>query len=81
MSTNHYVHPEVLVSTQWAADHLDDPTVRFVEVDVDTAAYDSGHLPGAAGWNWQRDTQDQLVRNIPDQTSFEALDGALRRRQ
>ena len=44
-----YKHPEVLVSSQWAADHLNDPKVRLVEVDVDTTAYDQGHIPGAVG--------------------------------
>ena len=38
-----------LVDTAWAADHKDDPAVRLVEVDVDTSAYDSGHIPGAVG--------------------------------
>jgi thiosulfate/3-mercaptopyruvate sulfurtransferase len=48
---SNYIHPEVLVDTQWVADHLNDPKVRLVEVDVDTTAYDSGHAPGAIGWN------------------------------
>jgi thiosulfate/3-mercaptopyruvate sulfurtransferase len=73
MTGKNYAQPEVLVSTQWAAGKLDDPTIRFVEVDVDTAAYDSGHMPGAVGWNWQRDTQDQLVRDVPNRADFEAL--------
>ncbi|MGH2544975.1 MAG: sulfurtransferase [Ardenticatenaceae bacterium] len=73
MTNNNYAHPEVLVSTQWAADYLEDPDIRFVEVDVDTAAYDRGHLPNAIGWNWQTDTQDQLQRNIPDKAALEAL--------
>ena len=70
---NGYKHPEVLVSTQEAADRLDDAGCCFVEVDVDTTAYDSGHLPGAVGWNWQTDTQDQVVRDIPSKADFEAL--------
>jgi thiosulfate/3-mercaptopyruvate sulfurtransferase len=73
MNKNQYAYPEVLVSTQWATDHLKDPNIRFVEVDVDTGAYDSGHLPGAVGWNWQCDTQDQLLRDIPNVHDFEAL--------
>jgi thiosulfate/3-mercaptopyruvate sulfurtransferase len=73
MTDRNYDQPQVLVSTQWAADNLDNPTVRFVEIDVDTTAYDSGHMPGAVGWNWQRDTQDQLVRDIPNKANFEAL--------
>jgi thiosulfate/3-mercaptopyruvate sulfurtransferase len=52
MSKNGFVHPDVLVSTDWAEQHLQDGNLRFVEVDVDTTAYDSAHLPGAAGWNW-----------------------------
>lgn len=48
---------DALVSVDWARDHLDDPNVRLVEVDVDTSAYDTGHLPGAVGFNWV--TQDR----------------------
>ncbi len=73
MKQNTFAHPEVLVSTQWAVDHLGDTQIRFVEVDVDTTAYDSGHLPGAVGWNWQTDTQDRVVRDIPVKADFEAL--------
>ena len=73
MSTSDYAFPEVLLTTQEAADNLKEPGFRFVEVDVDTTAYDSGHIPGAIGWNWQRDTQDQLVRDIPNKADFEAL--------
>ncbi len=61
--SNGYVHPEVLVDTDWVEAHLNDPTVRIIEVDVDTAAYaNEGHNPGAAGFNWQKDLQDQLIR-------------------
>jgi thiosulfate/3-mercaptopyruvate sulfurtransferase len=73
MSTNGYAHPEVLVETQWVADHLHDPTIRLIEVDVDTAAYETGHLPGAVGWNWRQDTQQPIRRDIPDRASLEAL--------
>src|SRR5207249_9517782 len=48
-----YAHPEALVSTEWVAQHRNDPGLRLIEVDVDTTAYDSGHLSGAVGWNWQ----------------------------
>ena len=70
-----YKHPEVLVSTQWAADHLNDPKVRFVEVDVDTTAYDQGHIPGAVGWNWQTQLQDNVRRDLIDKSTLEALLG------
>jgi thiosulfate/3-mercaptopyruvate sulfurtransferase len=68
-----YAHPEALVSTQWVADHLSDPSMRLVEVDVDTSAYDQGHISGAVGWNWQSQLQDGIRRDIADAKSFEAL--------
>ena len=70
-----YKHPEVLVSTQWAAEHLNDPKVRLVEVDVDTSAYDQGHIPGAVGWNWQSQLQDSIRRDLIDKPTLEALLG------
>ncbi len=70
-----YKHPEVLVSTQWAAEHLNDPKVRFVEVDVDTSAYDQGHIPGAVGWNWQSQLQDNVRRDLIDKATLESLLG------
>ena len=73
MNPKGFAHPEVLVTTQWAAENRDNPDVRFVEVDVDTTAYDSGHMPGAVSWNWQADTQDQLRRDVPTKADFESL--------
>ncbi len=70
-----YAHPEVLVSTQWVADHANDPKVRLIEVDVDTTAYDQGHVPGALGWNWQTQLQDQLRRDLISKEQFEKLCG------
>lgn len=64
---------QVLVTTDWAADHLTDEGVRFVEVDVDTEAYDSGHIPGSVGWNWKKELQDQLRRTIASKEDFEKL--------
>jgi thiosulfate/3-mercaptopyruvate sulfurtransferase len=71
-----YANKEVLVSTQWVADHAADPKVRLVEVDVDTSAYDQGHVPGAVAWNWQTQLQDQVRRDLIDQAGFERLLGA-----
>src|SRR6202171_6878865 len=68
-----YAHPEVLVSTQWVADHLSDPKVRLVEVDVDTTAYDQGHIPGGGGWNWQTQLQDNIRRDLIDKSTLEKL--------
>jgi thiosulfate/3-mercaptopyruvate sulfurtransferase len=70
-----YKHPEVLVSTQWAADHLNDPKIRLVEVDVDTTAYDQGHIPGAVGWNWQTQLQDNVRRDLITKQALEELLG------
>jgi len=70
-----YAHPEVLVSTQWVADHLNDPKVRLVEVDVDTTAYDQGHIAGAVGWNWQTQLQDNIRRDLIEKHALEALLG------
>lgn len=73
MATDSYAHPEVLVETQWVADHLNDSNLRLVEVDVDTSAYDSGHISGALGWNWKKDTQQTVRRDIPDKAGVEKL--------
>ena len=63
-----YTIPNVLVTTDWVAQHATDAGVRVVEVDVDTTAYDQGHVPGAAGWNWTTELCDTLVRDIvPDE--------------
>ncbi|MGH7546615.1 MAG: sulfurtransferase [Gemmatimonadales bacterium] len=68
-----YAHPEVLVSTDWVAQHRDDRGVRLIEVDVDTTAYDSGHIAGAVGWNWQSQLNDPVRRDIPDKKAFAKL--------
>jgi thiosulfate/3-mercaptopyruvate sulfurtransferase len=70
-----YAHPEVLVSTQWVADHLNDPKIRLVEVDVDTSAYSQGHIPGAVGWNWQTQLQDNVRRDLIDKPTLERVLG------
>ena len=68
-----YAHPEALVSTEWVAAHLNDPSIRLIEVDVDTTAYDAGHIAGAVGWNWQSQLNDPVRRDIPDKASFAKL--------
>ncbi|MGH9345336.1 MAG: sulfurtransferase [Terriglobia bacterium] len=70
-----YKHPEALVSTQWVADHVSDPAIRLVEVDVDTTAYDKGHIQNAVGWNWQSQLQDNVRRDILTKAQFEDLLG------
>lgn len=72
---SNYTHPEVLVSTDWVQENLGKPNVKLVEIDVDTKAYDAGHIPGAVGFNWETQLQDQVGRDIIDQTAFETLLG------
>lgn len=67
------VASDVLVTTQWVADHLADPTVKLVEVDVDTTAYDEGHIPGAVAFNWTSQLQDQVRRDIISKGGLEKL--------
>ncbi len=68
-----FAHPETLVSTAWVQDHLNDPKVRLAEVDVDVAAYDEGHVPGAIAWSWKTQLADSVRRDILSQSEFEQL--------
>ena len=73
MTVTGYAKDDVLVSADWAKARLDDPSIRFVEVDVDTTAYDQSHIPGAVGWNWTSQLSDGVRRDIATQASFSAL--------
>jgi thiosulfate/3-mercaptopyruvate sulfurtransferase len=68
-----YAHPEVLVETEWLAGKLSDSSLRIVEVDVDTAAYDLGHIPGALAWAWNTQLCDTVRRDILPKEQLEAL--------
>jgi len=68
-----YAFPETLVSTDWVQQHKNDPNVVVVEVDVDTGAYNEGHIPGAIGWNWQTQLCDTVQRDIISKTDLEKL--------
>ena len=68
-----YAHPDVLVSTQWVAGHLDDPGIRIVESDEDVLLYETGHVPGAVKVDWQGDLQDPVVRDFIGPEGFAAL--------
>jgi thiosulfate/3-mercaptopyruvate sulfurtransferase len=68
-----YAHPEVLVETDWLASKLSDSSIRTVEVDVDTGAYDLGHIPGAVGWSWNTQLCDTVKRDILPKEQLEAL--------
>ncbi|MGH9054775.1 MAG: sulfurtransferase [Acidimicrobiales bacterium] len=62
-----------LVDTEWAAAHLDDPSVVFAEVDEDVSAYDKGHIKGAIRLDWTSDLQDPIRRDFLDKEGFEKL--------
>lgn len=68
-----YAHPEVLVDVSFAKSNLTTPGIRFVEVDVDTKAYEVGHIPGAVALNWQTELQDQVRRDVVSKEGFERL--------
>ncbi len=75
MSTGTSAGSDVLVTTEWVSEHVKDANVRVVEVDVDTSAYEQGHVPGAIGWNWSTELCDTLVRDIIPPEKFDALMG------
>lgn len=68
-----YANPEVLVSTDWVAQHLNDPNVRIVESNEDALLYPSGHIPGAVEVDWTSDLNHQIVRDYIGKGDFEAL--------
>jgi thiosulfate/3-mercaptopyruvate sulfurtransferase len=70
-----YANPDVLVSTEWVDQHKNDPNIAIVEVDVDTAAYNEGHIPGAIAWNWQTQLCDTVQRDIIKKSDLEKLLG------
>jgi thiosulfate/3-mercaptopyruvate sulfurtransferase len=72
---NNYAHPEVLVETDWVKANLGRPGIKLIEIDVDTTAYDAGHIPGAVGFNWRTELQDQVARDIIGKEAFEKLVG------
>jgi thiosulfate/3-mercaptopyruvate sulfurtransferase len=68
-----YAHPEVLVEADWVRENLNKPGIKLVEVDVDTKAYDAGHLPGAIGFSWQTQLQDLVRRDLVTKEHLEKL--------
>jgi thiosulfate/3-mercaptopyruvate sulfurtransferase len=73
ISAKGYVHPEVLVSTEWLAEHLNDPTVRILECDEDVLLYDVGHIPNAQKIDWHLDLNDDVVRDYIGPEKFQDL--------
>jgi thiosulfate/3-mercaptopyruvate sulfurtransferase len=68
-----YAKPDVLVDTEWVAQHGQDQNVQLLEVDVDTTAYDQGHIEGAVGINWKSQLQDGVRRDLTSKADFEKL--------
>lgn len=68
-----YAHPEVLVSTEWVAEHLNDANIRLVESNEDVLLYSTGHIPGAVHIDWQSDLNDATVRDYINADKFAAL--------
>ena len=69
---------DVLVDTQWVEDHLDDASIRIVEVDENHALYAEAHIPGAIGFDWKADLQDQIRRDFLGREAFGELLGGAR---
>jgi len=68
-----YAHPDVLVDTNWVAEHLNDPKVRLVEADEDVLLYEQGHIPGSVKLDWLVDVQNPVQRDFVDKDGFEKL--------
>ncbi len=68
-----YAHPDVLVSTEWLAEHQSDPELRVLESDEDVLLYDMGHIPGAQKIDWHADLNDGVVRDYVDRAAFQKL--------
>jgi len=66
---------DVLVETDWVEQHLDDPSIRIVEVDENPALYEEAHIPGAIGFDWKKDLQDQVKRDFLSPEAFGELFG------
>ena len=67
---------DVLVETDWVQDHLDDDSIRIVEVDENPGLYAEKHIPGAIGFDWQKDLQDQVKRDFLGPKEFGELFGS-----
>jgi len=73
MTVSGYAKEDVLVSPEWAKEHLDDPSIRFVEVDVDTASYEQGHIPGSVAWDWTSQLSDGIRRDVASSEEMSRL--------
>lgn len=75
-SNSTYANPETLVSTEWVAEHKDDPGIVLAEVNEDILLYETGHIPGAIKLDWTTELQDQTIRDFIDEQGFDELMGS-----
>ncbi|TMK84154.1 MAG: sulfurtransferase, partial [Actinobacteria bacterium] len=68
-----YANPKALVETDWLEEHQNDPSIRIIEVDEDTSAYEKGHIAGALGWDWFKDLHAPIGRDYVDQEGLTRL--------
>ena len=68
-----YANPDVLVDTEWLAQHVNDPAVRIIEVDEDDTAYEKGHIRNAVGWRWFEDLHAKPRRDYINQAGLNRL--------
>src|SRR5581483_2482651 len=68
-----YANRDALVDAEWLSEHLEDPTIRIIEVDEDTGAYTKGHIPNSIGWNWFDDLHAKPRRDYVDQEGLNRL--------
>lgn len=73
IAAKRYVHPEVLVSTEWLAEHLADDSLRILECDEDVLLYEVSHIPGAQKLDWHTDLNDPVVRDYVGREQFQEL--------
>ena len=73
-----YAHPEKLVTTDWLAEHLDDPDLVVVESDEDILLYETGHIPGAVKVDWHTELNDPVTRDYVDAERLRAADALAR---
>jgi thiosulfate/3-mercaptopyruvate sulfurtransferase len=72
-----YAHPDALVTTDWVAENLENPSIRILESNEDVLLYDTGHIPGALKLDWHADLNDPITRDYLDPENFARLLGRL----
>lgn len=73
IAAKRYAHPEVLVSTDWLAEHLSDDSIRIIECDEDVLLYEVAHIPRAQKLDWHADLNDQIIRDYVGRDQFQEL--------